>query len=441
MRRLKIALIIFASALFALPNTSLAQGRFGPDSANCVSFLNFYRDSYNIGNYKDAYPLWTQAMKSCPPKASQNLFIHGKKILMTKIQETASDPARQAIIIDSLLALSETRAQYYPSKALIAIEDKIGSLMYFYGTNVSKSKMIYEYIDSYADRFGVKSDPKQLVNALVKASEAYQNGELEAEKIMVAYTKYNDLIDARAKVNANEDIDEEKQMLQNAFVGSGVANCENLEKVFRPRFDENKGDSTLVKMIAGLLNSNECTDSDFFNEVVAQMHHLNPSASSAYFLYRFFNNKGDADQALHYLKEAAKNAEGTEKGVYTYELSTVYMRNHSYAAAAAAAREAASLNPKYAGKAEMIIGQVWAASNCSGNEMEKRAKFWVATDCMNRAKNLDESLAEEANKNIARYRAYFPKTADAFMFDLTDGKSFTVSCSGMTATTIVRTNK
>ncbi len=89
----------------------------------------------------------------------------------------------------------------------------------------------------------------------------------------------------------------------------------------------------------------------------------------------------------------------------------------------------------------MIIGQIWAASNSSGNEMEKRAKFWVATDCMQRAKNLDESLAEEANKNIARYRAYFPKTADAFMFDLTDGKSFTVSCSGMTATTTVRTNK
>lgn len=441
MKRLRTALFILASALFMLQNVASAQGRFGADSANCVNYLNFYRDSYNSGNYKDAYPIWTKAMKSCPPTASQNLFIHGKKILMDRIQATASDPARQAVIIDSLLALSETRAQYYPSRALVAIEDKIGSLMYFYGTDPSKAKSIYEYIDSYADRFGSKADPKQLVNALVKASEAYKNNELDAEKVMTAYTKFNDLIEARAKVASNENIDEEKQMLQNAFVASGVANCENLVKVFTPRFEENKNDSVLVKTIAGLLNSNECTDTELFNQVVAQMHNLNPSASSAYFLYRFFNNKGDADQALYYLKEAAKAAEGTEKGVYTYELATIYMRNHSYALAASTAKEAAGLNPKYAGKAEMIIGQVWAATNCSGNEMEKRAKFWVASDCMQRAKNLDESLTEEANKNIARYRAYFPKTADAFMFDLTDGKSFTVSCGGMTATTTVRTNK
>ena len=89
----------------------------------------------------------------------------------------------------------------------------------------------------------------------------------------------------------------------------------------------------------------------------------------------------------------------------------------------------------------MLIGTIWASVSCGGDEIAKRAKFWVATDYMQRAKAKDPSLAAEADKNIIRYRAYFPKAEDAFMYDLVDGRSYTVSCGGMSASTIVRTNK
>ena len=58
-----------------------------------------------------------------------------------------------------------------------------------------------------------------------------------------------------------------------------------------------------------------------------------------------------------------------------------------------------------------------------------------------KAKAADETLAEEANKLISTYRQYFPKTEDAFMYDLTDGKSYSISCGGLNATTTVRTIK
>ena len=60
---------------------------------------------------------------------------------------------------------------------------------------------------------------------------------------------------------------------------------------------------------------------------------------------------------------------------------------------------------------------------------------------MNKAKNADESLAADCNNYISQYRVYFPQTAEAFMYDLTDGQSYTVSCGGMRATTTVRTQK
>jgi hypothetical protein len=60
---------------------------------------------------------------------------------------------------------------------------------------------------------------------------------------------------------------------------------------------------------------------------------------------------------------------------------------------------------------------------------------------MVKAKNADPSLAEAADRAIGQYRAYFPKTDVAFMYDLTNGQGYTVSCGGMRASTTVRTNR
>jgi hypothetical protein len=89
----------------------------------------------------------------------------------------------------------------------------------------------------------------------------------------------------------------------------------------------------------------------------------------------------------------------------------------------------------------MLLGTIWGSLVCSGNDVEQRAKYWVAVDYMNKAKAADESLAEDANNMIRQYSAYYPQTAEAFMYDVTDGQSYTVSCGGLRATTTVRTQK
>ncbi|MDP3453480.1 MAG: tetratricopeptide repeat protein, partial [Bacteroidales bacterium] len=70
-----------------------------------------------------------------------------------------------------------------------------------------------------------------------------------------------------------------------------------------------------------------------------------------------------------------------------------------------------------------------------------RAKYWVAVDYLIRARNADSSIAEEANRYISSYSQYFPAQEDAFMYDIIDGASYTVSCSGLRETTTVRTRK
>ena len=103
--------------------------------------------------------------------------------------------------------------------------------------------------------------------------------------------------------------------------------------------------------------------------------------------------------------------------------------------------KAVELSDAFDGKAYLLMGTVWGSVPCSGNEIEMRAKYWVAVDYMTKAKNADPALAEDANNYIRQYSNYYPQTAEAFMYDVTDGQSYTVSCGGMRATTTVRTQK
>ena len=105
------------------------------------------------------------------------------------------------------------------------------------------------------------------------------------------------------------------------------------------------------------------------------------------------------------------------------------------------AKEAIEKDASLAGKANLLIGTVWYQAKCSGNEIEQRAKFWVATDYLQKAKNASPELASEADELIRTCRVYFPAVEEAFMYDLQDGQSYSFSCGGMSATTTVRTNK
>ena len=440
MKRIKVFLLIATALLLISSVDVFAQGRFGKDSADCVSNLNFYRDFYRSNNMADAANYWMKALEFCPPTASQNLFIHGKKIVNYLI-ENAQTEEEKTKMINLLLELNDTRAQYYPKSALTAKEDKIRDLMRFFDQDQSKSKEIYDYIKLYTQESGASADPTFLVNGMIKASEAYNSNNLSADEVMEAYALFNGVMEQRKRDTQDTTINEKEKMLQNAFIKSGVANCENLIKVFTPRFEDAKNDTTALKAIASLLNSNECIDNDLFSKVISQMYTLKHDPGTAYYLYRFYSGKGDNATAFKYLEEAARTASGIDKGTYLYEIATIHYKNRSFGAAASNARQAAELNPNYAGKAYMLIGNIWAGAGCGGNEINKRAKFWVATDYMMKAKAMDSNLTAEADKNIGRYRSYFPTAADAFMYDLTDGKAYTVSCGGMTATTTVRTNK
>ena len=123
---------IMAAVMLLGSVSAFSQGKFGPDSANCVNALNFYGDYLKQGNMAEAAPLWFQAMKSCPEKASQNMYINGAKILKYLINKAKSDPARKQRLVDSLIMVHQKRADLFPKYRQKALENKVFDMMTYF---------------------------------------------------------------------------------------------------------------------------------------------------------------------------------------------------------------------------------------------------------------------------------------------------------------------
>ena len=448
MKKIKVFFAI-AIALFLVGSVSAsAQGKYGKDSAQCVNYLNFYKDflkqfraSKSEGNLKEAANQWRGAFKTCPPKASQNLFIDGRTILQNLIRVEKNAEVRQGLI-DTLMLVHKVRMENFPKyKASVAENIAFDMLSYYGNTNPEK---VVAAINDVVAISGIKVKPDLLVAYMQKASELYQAGKMEGESILKAYTDFASVMDAQVAANPSEANKTARAAFENAFVTSGVATCDNLVAVFTPRYEAEPTNVEVVKPIVSLLGSDSvCVKSDLFLKAVTSLHQLEPSYTSSYFLYKLHASKEQVEDAVKYLEEAiaSEESDAVKDGELTMELAVYNFKVGRHAKAVAAAKQAIEKDAAQAGKANLLMANIWAGQKCTAQDMDNRAKYWVAVDFLNKAKAADETLAEEVNKLAASYRQYFPKTEDAFMYDLTDGNPYTISCGGMSATTTVRTNK
>lgn len=440
MKKVVIAILTLA---VMIPGAKLsAQGKYGADSADCIKYLSYYSEYYKQKNYDEALPNWRKAYKYCPPQASQNLLLHGTTLLRRVITQNAKNPDLQKAVIDSLLTLHDQRAQFYPKNAAAALNNKATDANNY----IKDEKALYDVESEIIKTLQANAKPSVLFFQFKSAVDLYQNKGLEAD---VVINDYQNVMDLLSQISPATDADKEqwstmKSNIETLFMSSKVASCENLIELFTPRFNANPEDINLLGNIVGLMNSAEnCSDNDLYLNAVTNMYKLNPTHTSAYGLFKLNSSRGNIDEAVKYMEEAIASSESDSAtdGKYNYELAVVCFKNGQSAKAFEAARKAIELNPEYEGKSDLLIAQIWANAGCGGDEISRRAPYWVAVDYLQKAKAADASLEEEATRLIRAYSGYYPQTAEAFMYDVTDGQSYTVSCAGMRATTTVRTQK
>ena len=440
----KFVLAIASIAMMLAGTNVFAQGKFGADSAECVKYLSYYKEYFKQKNYNEAMPLWRKAYQFCPPASMQSMLVDGTTLVRFFIAKNGKDAAYQKALVDTLMTLHNLRIENFPKYAVVTRNNKgLDVNNYLRGDSARQ----YEEYEEIIKANGNDTKSTILLFDLNSAIELYQAGKLTAEDIINIYQRNSDLID---KVTAKTEADiaqnaNVKTSLENMFIQSNVASCDNLLALFTPRYEANPNDLDLATNIVKMLNSapDGCTDNDLYLKAATTMYKLNPSSAAAYSLFRLNASKGNAADAVRYMDEAIASSESDSKtdSNYNIELAAFCLKSGMSGKAFDAAKKAADLNPENAGKAYMIIASIWGSVSCGGNEIEKRAPYWVAVDYLQKAKAADASLTEKANELIGQYSRYYPQTAEAFMYDITDGQSYNVSCGGMHAVTTVRTQK
>ena len=434
----KLALIFFAVvAVFSSQKVS-AQGKYGADSAECIKYLSYYQEYYKQKNYDSALPNWRKAYALCPATASQNMFVHGTT-LMTRIVSKAPDAATRSAIIDTILTLQDQRMAAYPKNRVSILNNKAQYMVNYRGTDAA---YIYKNLGEVEQELGSKSNGSVLVNLLQAAIALYRENQLSADDVIAMYDKVTADIEGATAKNAAEEEDnlKVKASIESIFADSKVASCENLIAIFSPRFDADPENLALVSNIVKLMNSAEdCASNDLYLKAVTAMYKMDPSYRSAYALYRLNNARNNVADAGRYLQEAIDSPESDDAtdAQYYYELAAFSYKNGMRGKAYDAARKAIEMDYGYAGKGYLILGNLWASATC-GDTVDKWARYWVAADYYQKARSADPSVADEASSSIGSVSRYYPEASEAFMYDLTKGQSYTVSCGGMSATTTVR---
>lgn len=436
----KIKFILFS--VIALTAFSLAAKA---QDDECMLYMSYYQEYYKQGT-KDSkmasLPSWRKAYNICKPGTRQNLYIHGTALYRMLINQNAKNKEYREQLIDTLITLHKLRAEYYPKYADKAYNDLSKDVNNLLKNDPAKTHAILSEVINIQ---GANADPVAFVANMNAAVALYKEDKLSAEEVINEYDQAMTCFAEIQKIDTTQNTRNMKATVENAFINSRVASCENLIALFTPRYEQNKEDLATVTKIVSLMGKTEgCMDNPLFLNAVTSMHKLDPSANSAYYLSKLHAAQSDNAMALKYMEEAA-NYDGIDDQTaakYFYELSTLCLKNGLYAKAVDSAFKAINGSSEYTGKGYMVIGHAWMSTSCGdGNEVERRAKYWVAADYFAKAKSSDSSLAEEANSLIGKCAAFFPQTAEAFMYDLQNGQSYSASCGGLHANTTVRTNK
>jgi tetratricopeptide (TPR) repeat protein len=402
---------------------------YGEDSIKCLRNLSLYTEFYNQKNYADAYKPWRTTVEICPG-SNKNIYIHGATMFKITIRKE-KDPAVKEQYIDSLMWLYNRRIEHFGQEGYVLGRKGVD----LFRLNNEKFEEAYDIINKSVELRGNKSEVNTLVYWLQTAVLKFQADENHRETVLNNYSKAIDILDYQLKKETKakkiQKIEDGIKNLEEIFSKSKAPDCDALIALFTPKFEAAPEDIELLKKITMLLDRYECTDSDLFVKSSENLYKLEPSAESAYMVAKLYLKKADYDKASGYYKEAIEQqTDSLLLSKYYYELATLtHAKGGMSQTARSYAYKAIANNPND-GNPYLLIGRIYAGSSkeCGENEFEQKAVYWASVDKFKKAKAVDPSIAEEANKEIMTYSQYFPNTEEAFFYDYHEGNTYEIGC-------------
>ena len=430
------ALSLSATAVFAQKGVEDgSRYGHGQDSINCLQNISIYTEYVKTNNFQDAYTPW-KAVFDETPWAQVGTYTNGAKILRALIA-AEKDGAKQKEYFNLLMKVHDQRIQYLDklntlSRTKSAMGDIMGTKAHDYlsmggqdmnaayemfAEAVASEKhnlpyyVLMEFVDVSARKTKIDAAHKeQLVQDYIAAS-GYANEALKAAK----------------KESAKKNYQTAKDNIDAYFINSGVATCDNLQEIYAPKVEENKGNIEYLKSVITVMQKLGCKESEAYFAASEYAHAIEPTAATAFGCGAMYYKKGDIDKSMQYFDNAIElEQDPIQKADYCYTAAQILFGNKQLSKAKQDDRKAIEATGAF-GKPYILIAQMYASSpNWSDESALNKCTFFAAIDKLQKAKSVDPSCAEEADKLIRSYAAYTPKDEDLFFIGLKKGNAVTI---------------
>ena len=439
--------------LFTLPLFSQLS------SDECLEQLSIFAESAKIKNYQAAYEPWKTVLDNCP-KLSLATYQYGEIILKDFIKKSESEENKSKYLND-LLSLYDLWAENFPERKGVRQIGKIysskGQAMLDNG--IKDKELIYDTFE-YAFQNDPSSftNPKSLAYYFQTGYDLYKAGsKINLETLFEKYEELTEKFELlKTNISKNIDIILNKEESGTPLTSREVRNkkiyntnsnavsaylqlidqliakeatCDILIPLYSENFEENKNNPLWIRRAAGRLDGKDCSDDPLFVTLVEQLHSLEPSADSAYYLGILNDKQGNSEGALKYYQESVSlQTDNYKKANILYKIAVKFKNAGRRVSARNYAEQALSFQPSL-GRAYLLIANMYAdsANGCGDTQFNKRAVFWLAAQTAVKAGRVDASLKKISDRTAAAFNGRAPSKTDIFT-EGNQGTNITFSC-------------
>lgn len=400
----------------------------------CLMNLSLFNESAKNRQYADALEPWNQVFNNCP-SANRAIYAQGRQILHWELSQQKDDASYRKVF-DKLMLMYDKRIKYfgddprYPTAWILGIK----ALDYMvYAKHDELMRPAYEWLEQSIDGMGENTEIEVLRQFVVLSDRYYSLDNSHGEKYIMDYLKANAILEVLGNGGgANEQVTALAQQYKNGldivFAQSGAADCNTLDALYAEGVRANRNDFGYLSKILSFYRRVRCTESEVYFSAAVNAHKIQPSAESASALAAMSFSKEEYEQAITYYEEATNlSTNNSDKADYQFTIAQIYLsRINNYPRVKTHALRSLELQPGN-GRAYLIIGLAYANAKIYDDPILQKTVYWAAVDKFNRAKQVDPSLTDDANRLINTYTRHFPSKEDIFFkSEMQDGRPFQV---------------
>lgn len=425
---------MFIAAIAVLGSASVAMAQ----NSDCNANSSVAREAVKAGNFKDAYEPWKVVIENCPTLRYYT-FTDGFAILKNFLETNGNkSSAEYQQYFNELMDLHDKRIHYIPEflakgTKVLSTDAALGgkALDYIqYAPNVDVNQA-YNWLGQSMAAEKTNSSANVIFYYLDMSARKLKQDEKHKEKFINDYLMTAELADQAIA----EETDARKktamttirQNLDGQFINSGAATCESLQEIYAPKVESSQNDLAALKEIVRIMTIMGCRDSEAYLDASLYAYRIEPSVDAALGCANAAYKKGDTDGAIKFFDEAIEmETDNVKKADMAYKAAQVLSLAKRLSASRSYANKAISFNPNY-GAPYILIASLYAGNYKWTDEAAlNKCTFFLAIDKLQRAKAVDSSVTEEANKLIQSYRAYTPEAKDLFMLGYKTGDNISI---------------